>query len=126
MENSSAMDSKEKLFLGTPQISILREVDETLDDNTVMFNRHLLSLSKQFNGIVSGITVGILGVQGLSGFLIYILLNVIGSIMVFFLLHKKVNSFFFKQSELLYDNFLSGFVSFILFWTLTYDILYIF
>ncbi|SPJ11350.1 ER membrane protein complex subunit 6, putative [Plasmodium sp. DRC-Itaito] len=96
------------------------------DENSIKHNKHSLILSKQFYGIISGITVGILGVQGILGFLLFILFTLIGTCITFFHIRKKFGSYFLKKSDLFFGDFFSGFISFILFWTLSYDIIYIF
>ncbi|CRH02573.1 ER membrane protein complex subunit 6, putative [Plasmodium relictum] len=100
--------------------------DKKYDEHKIKHNQNSLILSKQFYGIISGITVGILGIQGIYGFLFFFLFTIIGTLMTYFHIKSNFNSFFLKKSDVLYGDIFSGLISFILFWTLTYDILYIF
>ncbi|SCQ16962.1 ER membrane protein complex subunit 6, putative [Plasmodium ovale] len=96
------------------------------NDNRIKYNKRSLILSKQFYGIIGGITVGILGIQGINGFLLFPVFTLIGTLMTFFHIRDNFESFFLKKSDVICRDFFSGLISFILFWTLSYDIIYIF
>ncbi|CAG9472214.1 ER membrane protein complex subunit 6, putative [Plasmodium vivax] len=100
--------------------------DSQYNDRKIKHNKNSLILSKQFYGIIGGITVGILGVQGTYGFLLFSIFTVIGTLMTFSHIRTDFKSFFMKPSDVLCRDFFSGLISFILFWTLSYDLIYIF
>ncbi|GAW83526.1 conserved Plasmodium protein, unknown function [Plasmodium gonderi] len=100
--------------------------DKNYNERRIRHNKHSLILSKQFHGIIGGITVGILGVQGIYGFLLFSIFTMIGTLMTFSHIRADYKSFFIKKSDIFCRDFFSGLISFILFWTLSYDLIYIF
>ncbi|CAA9990936.1 ER membrane protein complex subunit 6, putative [Plasmodium knowlesi strain H] len=100
--------------------------DSQNNERKIKHNKNSLILSKQFYGIIGGITVGILGIQGTYGFLFFSLFTVIGTLMTFSHIRNDFKSYFMKPSDIFCRDFFSGLISFILFWTLSYDLIYIF
>ncbi|ANQ10995.1 Geranylgeranyl transferase type2 beta subunit [Plasmodium coatneyi] len=84
--------------------------DSQNNERKIKHNKNSLILSKQFYGIIGGITVGILGIQGTYGFLLFSLFTVIGTLMTFSHIRTDFKSYFMKPSDILCRDFFSGLI----------------
>ena len=85
--------------------------------------------SRTFVSIVGGCCCGILGLTNWSGFLFYLLTAMLTSVVLaakagFNL--GTLKSFFVSLSTLTTDGLVAGCMSYVLFWTLLYDIVYVY
>ena|SRR3989338_10951259 len=95
----------------------------------VAHNDNVVYKCKTFISIVFGIVAGIFGLTGLTGFLFYILVSlVISSVLIGLALPKPFSNegVFTSWSNIVMGGFTQGLLTYILFWTISYDIVYIF
>ncbi|VEV59079.1 ER membrane protein complex subunit 6, putative [Plasmodium vinckei vinckei] len=93
MEKNASIDNRNKDSIKDSLNSKLLESNK-YDENTVRHNKSSLILSRQFYGIIGGITAGILGLQGINGFLFFSAFTLIGTLMTFFHIKNNYKSFF--------------------------------
>ncbi|KAI4311066.1 hypothetical protein MLD38_036002 [Melastoma candidum] len=85
-------------------------------------NMKIIYYSRTFMSIIGGVVAGILGLTGLSGFILYFVIMAITSVCLVAKTGFSVNSYFGSWSQVVLDGFLGGLMSFVLFWTFAYDI----
>lgn len=76
--------------------------------------------------IVSGMAAGIMGLTGLLGFAIFLLTTCILSVLMFFKMGGQPKPYFKKPEEVWSEGVMAAMMSYILFWTLFYDIVHIY
>ncbi|GAB4842976.1 ER membrane complex subunit 6 [Ancistrocladus abbreviatus] len=89
-------------------------------------NMKVIYYSRTFLSIVGGVVAGILGFTGFTGFVFYFLVMAISSVGLIAKAKFSVHSYFDSWNRLIFDGFLGGLMSFVLFWTFAYDIVHIF
>eukprot|EP00669_Euglena_mutabilis_P014357 TRINITY_DN941_c0_g1_i1.p2 TRINITY_DN941_c0_g1~~TRINITY_DN941_c0_g1_i1.p2 ORF type:complete len:130 (+),score=36.29 TRINITY_DN941_c0_g1_i1:40-390(+) len=90
-------------------------------------NNAALYRIRQFTAILTGCLVGVLGWTGLWGFLVYIAASLLTSLYLASRMKFRVSDHFRSNSELFGSGCITGgLLSFILFWTLVYDSIWIF
>ena len=85
-------------------------------------NEYYMQMTRILIAVLAGIVAGILRVEGIAnGVLLFVLANLVGSLILVFL-HRddKTTCNFFVS------NFFGGALSFILMWTLVYDVIHIY
>ncbi|EFC50063.1 predicted protein [Naegleria gruberi] len=95
----------------------------------IAHNDNVVYKCKIFISLVFGIVAGIFGLSGLSGFLFYILVSVvISSVLIGLVLPKpfSIDGVFTSWSNIIFGGFTQGLLTYILFWTISYDMVYIF
>lgn len=80
METNTSIDNRSKDNIKDSLNSKILESNK-YDENIVKYNKNSLILSRQFYGIIGGITAGILGLQGIKGFLFFSVFTLIGTLM---------------------------------------------
>lgn len=75
---------------------------------------------------MAGCVAGVLKFEGLSGIFVFILVTVLHSLMIFAKMAGNVERHFRKPRDIFASQFTHGLMSFILFWTLSYDMVHIF
>ncbi|CAL0300980.1 unnamed protein product [Lupinus luteus] len=98
----------------------------TLNVENMQSNMKIIYYSRTFLSIIGGVVAGILGFTGLKGFVFYILLMAVTSIGLLAKAKFSIHTYFDSWNRVLLDGFLSGLMSFVLFWTFAYDIVHIF
>ncbi|KJP86432.1 hypothetical protein AK88_03894 [Plasmodium fragile] len=88
--------------------------DNQYNEGKIKHNKNSLILSKQFYGIIGGITVGILGIQGTYGFLFFSIFTLIGTLMTYSHIRTDFKSFFKKPSDVFCRDFFSGLIKYFL------------
>jgi len=78
-----------------------------------------------FISIIAGCGSGIIGMTGLLGFLPYFITYAIISGLVWIKMQGKP-LVFFQSENALWDGIFTGLLSYVLFWTLSYDIVHIY
>uniref|UniRef100_A0A7S3UMX8 ER membrane protein complex subunit 6 n=1 Tax=Oxyrrhis marina TaxID=2969 RepID=A0A7S3UMX8_OXYMA len=100
---------------------------ELLLPSNLQHNNKQLTLVRSWSAIVAGVVSGMMGVEGLSGVLAFVLANFLMSFLVFFFaLGGDPKKYFYKPRDLFMGQFMSGLQSFVLSWTIAYDYLYCF
>ncbi|XP_010546958.1 PREDICTED: ER membrane protein complex subunit 6 [Tarenaya hassleriana] len=99
---------------------------QTFSAENMQNNLRILQNSRTFLSIIGGVIAGILGFTGLTGFVFYVLLMSITSVGLLAKAGFLANTYFDSWNRVLFDGFLGGLMSFVLFWTFAYDIVHIF
>ncbi|KAL9653772.1 hypothetical protein ABK040_008637 [Willaertia magna] len=91
-------------------------------------NDNIVYKCKIFISLVFGIVAGVFGFTGFSGFLFYIIASLFSSIIIAIGLPKpfSVQNVFQSWSNVWLGGFMQGLLTYILFWTIAYDVVYIF
>ena len=89
-------------------------------------NSRILERCQIGAAVVFGCVTGIIGATGLAGFGVYIVSVVLMAISLGLSAQGKVSSFYGSWRRLLLSGLTSGFGSFVLFWTLSYDIVHVY
>eukprot|EP00923_Selenidium_pygospionis_P054599 GHVN01095157.1.p1 GENE.GHVN01095157.1~~GHVN01095157.1.p1 ORF type:complete len:113 (-),score=10.29 GHVN01095157.1:54-392(-) len=89
-------------------------------------NKRLLNLARSYGAICGGIGAGLLGITGLAGMLVFIFASIAASLVVLFGLKGSPTQYFESTTQVFTDQFFNGFLLFVLFWTVAYDITYVF
>ncbi|XP_022972030.1 ER membrane protein complex subunit 6 [Cucurbita pepo subsp. pepo] len=97
-----------------------------LNAENLQNNLKIIYYSRTFLSIIGGVIAGILGFTSLTGFIFYFLVMAITSIGLAAKAGFSFHSYFESWNQILLDGFLSGLMSFVLFWTFAYDIVHIF
>ncbi|XP_078443276.1 rab5-interacting family protein [Wolffia australiana] len=103
------------------------------DDDLSLFNKENLQsnlktihYSRTFLSIIGGVVAGIWGFTGLAGLIFYILIMGVTSLGLAAKAKFSVQAYFDSWNRIILDGFLSGLMSYVLFWTFAYDIVHIF
>eukprot|EP00931_Biecheleriopsis_adriatica_P086937 TRINITY_DN61484_c0_g1_i1.p2 TRINITY_DN61484_c0_g1~~TRINITY_DN61484_c0_g1_i1.p2 ORF type:complete len:127 (-),score=31.84 TRINITY_DN61484_c0_g1_i1:50-430(-) len=89
-------------------------------------NLRTLSNCRILAGVMAGCIAGLLRIEGLSGALVFVTVTLIHSCMIAAKLGFEVTRHFPKTRDVFVSSFSGGLMSFILFWTLSYDMVHIF
>eukprot|EP01080_Neovahlkampfia_damariscottae_P000826 gene826-9076_t len=90
-------------------------------------NESIIYSSRIFVSLIFGIASGILGFTGLLGFFICFLGLILTSCFVYLTLpERNISKYLQSPSNLLFTGLFQGIMTFILFWTIAYDMVYIF
>ncbi|KAF1882041.1 hypothetical protein Lal_00038684 [Lupinus albus] len=89
----------------------------TLNVENMQSNMKIIYYSRTFLSIIGGVVAGILGFTGLKGFVFYFLLMAVTSIGLVAKAKFSIHTYFDSWNRVLLDGFLSGLMSFVLFWT---------
>ncbi|XP_043690600.1 ER membrane protein complex subunit 6-like [Telopea speciosissima] len=89
-------------------------------------NMKIIYYSRTFLSIIGGVIAGILGFTGLTGAVFYFLIMAITSLGLAAKAKFSIHAYFDSWNRIVFDGFLSGLMSFVLFWTFAYDIVHIF
>eukprot|EP01113_Clastostelium_recurvatum_P006380 TRINITY_DN12881_c0_g1_i1.p1 TRINITY_DN12881_c0_g1~~TRINITY_DN12881_c0_g1_i1.p1 ORF type:complete len:108 (-),score=4.87 TRINITY_DN12881_c0_g1_i1:138-440(-) len=100
-------------------------MEEFSPDHMVNNNR-VLYFSRILMSIIAGCGAGIIGMTGLIGFIPYFLTYFIISVLMWMKMHSKPLVYFQTESALWWDGVFTGLLSYVLFWTLSYDVVHIY
>mmetsp|Transcript_39416 Transcript_39416/g.91408 ORF Transcript_39416/g.91408 Transcript_39416/m.91408 type:complete len:131 (-) Transcript_39416:93-485(-) len=89
-------------------------------------NARTLAHARIFSGVMAGCVAGVLKCEGLAGVFVFILVTLIHSVMMFAKMGFNVQRHFLHAKDVFVSQFSHGLLSFILFWTLAYDMVHIF
>ncbi|XP_071722170.1 uncharacterized protein [Rutidosis leptorrhynchoides] len=98
----------------------------TFSAENMQSNMKVIYYSRTFLSIIGGAIAGILGFTGLTGFVFYFLIMAITSVGLMAKAKFSIHSYFDSSNRVIFDGFLGGLMSFVLFWTFAYDIVHIF
>lgn len=102
--------------------------DVVMSAENLQKNLKVTQNSRTFLSIIAGVLAGIMGFTSLTGFVFYFVVMLITSVGLI----AKAGFFssdlwyFDSWNRLLFDRFLGGLMSFVLFWTFAYDLVHIF
>ncbi|KAM7280890.1 hypothetical protein ACFE04_008024 [Oxalis oulophora] len=89
----------------------------TFSAENLQSNMKVIYYSRTFLSIIGGVIAGILGFTGLSGFVLYFLIMAITSVALVAKAKFSINAYFDSSNRVIFDGFLGGLMSFVLFWT---------
>eukprot|EP01071_Lankesteria_metandrocarpae_P005758 Lankesteria_metandrocarpae@DN4119_c0_g1_i1.p1 len=101
-------------------------VDDNLNVISVTKNNHLVFVNRSFAAVFGGLAAGILGFTGVSGFLIYIIAMMISSLAILVEINFSPTEYFGGIKPVLTTGITSQVLSYVLCWTLAYDVVNIF
>ncbi|CAN8265483.1 unnamed protein product [Cochlearia groenlandica] len=116
MVSSSEKRSKDFIMSDIPTFS-----GENLQNNL-----KIIQNSRTFLSIIAGVLAGIIGFTGLTGFVFYFVVMMFTSVGLMAKAGFSAELYFDSLNRVLFDGFLGGLMSFVLFWTFAYDLVHIF
>ena len=90
------------------------------------FNGRILNFCRVFVAIISGCAAGIMGITGIPGFLAFFLSTFLLSVGLYLKVSCEPKPFFKKPEDIWTEGIMQALMSYILFWTLFYDIVHIY
>mmetsp|Transcript_25463 Transcript_25463/g.31371 ORF Transcript_25463/g.31371 Transcript_25463/m.31371 type:complete len:126 (+) Transcript_25463:101-478(+) len=105
------------------------EKDETCDMHAMMYNISKMDKIRSFMGIISGCCSGILGLTNLMGLIFFIACHLVVNGMIFLQIKCDLEKYRGKRCTLIgfvMEGFQNCAMSFMLFWTLFYGLVYLF
>lgn len=102
------------------------DFSEVFAMDRVAYNQRILNFSRVFVAIVSGCAAGILGVTGLAGAACFLLSTLLLSVGLFLKVSCEPKPYFKKPDDIWTEGISQAAMSYILFWTLFYDIVHIY
>ena len=88
----------------------------------IAYNARSLNFCRVFVAIISGIASGVLGLEGIPGFLAFFLTTFLLSVGLYFRVACDPKPFFKKPNDIWTEGISQAAMSYILFWTLFYDV----
>ncbi|CAN6853815.1 unnamed protein product [Brassica oleracea] len=98
----------------------------TFSGENLQKNLKVIQNSRTFLSIIAGVLAGIIGFTGLTGFVFYFVVMLITSVGLMAKAGFSADLYFDSWNRVLFDGFLGGLMSFVLFWTFAYDLVHIF
>ncbi|XP_024462032.1 uncharacterized protein LOC7485884 isoform X1 [Populus trichocarpa] len=90
---------------------------QTFRAENLQSNMKVIYYSRTFLSIIGGVVAGILGFTGLTGFVFYFLVMAITSVALIAKAKFSIHTYFDSWNRVVFDGFLGGLMSFVLFWT---------
>uniref|UniRef100_A0A7S2NGN3 ER membrane protein complex subunit 6 n=1 Tax=Zooxanthella nutricula TaxID=1333877 RepID=A0A7S2NGN3_9DINO len=114
---------------GEPKRGRLEQKDEDgefLNIMALQHNARALAHARVFSGVMAGCVAGLLRCEGLAGLFVFVFVTLAHSAMIFVKMSFQVQRHFPKPHDIFVSSFAGGIMSFILFWTLSFDVVHIF
>eukprot|EP01114_Cavostelium_apophysatum_P007136 TRINITY_DN1889_c0_g1_i1.p1 TRINITY_DN1889_c0_g1~~TRINITY_DN1889_c0_g1_i1.p1 ORF type:complete len:113 (+),score=7.21 TRINITY_DN1889_c0_g1_i1:109-447(+) len=93
----------------------------------IAYNANILYFCRILTSTVAGCLIGVLGITGVYGFLMYFVNFFIISGLIYVLkVNQNTDPYFISKSTLFWDGIFHGMLTYIMFWTLFYDIVHIY
>jgi hypothetical protein len=102
------------------------DFSEVFAMDRIAFNARILNYCRVFVAIVSGCAAGILGLTGLAGFVAFFATTLLLSVGLYLKVSCEPKPFFKKPNDIWSEGISQSLLSYILFWTLFYDIVHIY
>ena len=104
------------------------EVDfsEVFSMERIGYNGRILNYCRVFVAIISGCATGIMGITGISGFLCFFIATFALSAGLYLKVLCDPKPFFRKPDDVWTEGITQAMMSFVMFWTLFYDIVHIY
>eukprot|EP00742_Colponemidia_sp_Colp-10_P003606 GILJ01003838.1.p1 GENE.GILJ01003838.1~~GILJ01003838.1.p1 ORF type:complete len:114 (-),score=16.12 GILJ01003838.1:193-534(-) len=99
---------------------------EQVSADKVLHNGRVLAFCRIFASIVGGIVTGAFGLTGLEGIGMFFAFTFISSFVLFLKADMNPAPYFKSSMDVWTGNLLGGMMSFILFWTLLYNMIHIY
>ena len=105
-----------------------QEVDfsEVFSFERIGYNGRILNFCRVFCAIISGCAAGICGITGVAGFLVFFISTFALSVGLYLKVSMEPKPFFKKPEDIWFEGVSQAMMSYILFWTLFYDIVHIY
>ncbi|KAL0485356.1 ER membrane protein complex subunit 6 [Acrasis kona] len=101
--------------------------DNVYAQDKIAHNENIIYKCRAFGAVVFGILAGVFGLTSLWGLLVYVISSIVISIFLFATLPKlSIDGLFTSWMSILTGGFVQGAMTYVLVWTLAYDIVYIF
>eukprot|EP00928_Gymnodinium_smaydae_P058194 TRINITY_DN41426_c0_g1_i1.p2 TRINITY_DN41426_c0_g1~~TRINITY_DN41426_c0_g1_i1.p2 ORF type:complete len:130 (-),score=26.31 TRINITY_DN41426_c0_g1_i1:291-680(-) len=99
---------------------------EFLITMALQHNMRTMGHCRVLAGVMAGCVAGLLKYEGLSGVFVFFLITIIHSLMIWAKMAFDAGRHFPQTKDIFVNQFGHGLMSFILFWTLAYDMVHIF
>ncbi|WZZ12136.1 hypothetical protein YC2023_105225 [Brassica napus] len=116
-------DSYYKFTIGSQMGSSEKRSKDVMSDiptfsgENLQKNLKVIQNSRTFLSIIAGVLAGIIGFTGLTGFVFYFVVMLITSVGLMAKAGFSADLYFDSWNRVLFDGFLGGLMSFVLFWT---------
>mmetsp|Transcript_11136 Transcript_11136/g.21026 ORF Transcript_11136/g.21026 Transcript_11136/m.21026 type:complete len:121 (+) Transcript_11136:238-600(+) len=94
--------------------------------DSVQKNLKVVHFCRTFMSIIAGVVAGILGLTNIYGFVCYFVMMALVSLRMLVKTNFQPTSYFMNSSKITYDGVTAEIMTFVLFWTLFYDIVHIY
>nr|CEL65797.1 TPA: Rab5-interacting protein, putative [Neospora caninum Liverpool] len=92
----------------------------------VSHNYRQLTVNRHLAAVVAGSVAGIFGLEGLPGLFVFVLVTLLGGCLMVVETGFQCKLFFANTTDVFFAQFFTAALTFILIWTLVYNIVYIF
>mmetsp|Transcript_26784 Transcript_26784/g.36996 ORF Transcript_26784/g.36996 Transcript_26784/m.36996 type:complete len:121 (-) Transcript_26784:102-464(-) len=94
--------------------------------DNVQKNLKMVHFCRTLFSIIAGLVAGIMGLTNIAGFVCYFFMMGMTSLSLVLRTNCQPSAYFITTSKVTYDGIGSGLMTFVLFWTLFYDIVHIY
>jgi len=101
------------------------EVDKYSPEK-ISSNNYVVYFSRICVSSLAGCAIGILGITGIYGLLCYFLSYALLTVLLLMKMQFNTEIYFQSTSQLIWDGLFQGLLSYVLFWTLLYDIVHVY
>mmetsp|Transcript_40906 Transcript_40906/g.108115 ORF Transcript_40906/g.108115 Transcript_40906/m.108115 type:complete len:142 (+) Transcript_40906:2-427(+) len=102
------------------------DFSEVFAMDRIGYNGRSLNFCRVFVAIISGMASGILGLTGLVGFIAFFATTLLLSVGLYLSVGCDPHPYFKKPNDIWFEGISQAAMSYILFWTLFYDIVHIY
>eukprot|EP01084_Bolivina_argentea_P136042 239628_1 len=113
----TTVSKKKKNKKGSPELISMAAVQNNMNE---------LHKIRVFTSIATGITAGILDLKGIYGFALFAIVFIITLIIMFVKMKMSINKYFRPSTKFITTSLWDGTMSFILFWTFSGNVLYLY
>ncbi|PFH33050.1 hypothetical protein BESB_082490 [Besnoitia besnoiti] len=92
----------------------------------VAHNYRQVAINRHLAAVVAGSVAGVFGLEGLPGLFVFILVTLLGACLMVAETGFQCKSFFTNPKDIFFAQFFTAALTFILVWTLVYNVVYIF
>ncbi|WZZ84709.1 hypothetical protein YC2023_113288 [Brassica napus] len=120
VDHSCIDDEIDKLDLFVRSKDVMSDIP-TFSGENLQKNLKVIQNSRTFLSIIAGVLAGIIGFTGLTGFVFYFVVMLITSVGLMAKAGFSADLYFDSWNRVLFDGFLGGLMSFVLFWTYPFN-----
>eukprot|EP01111_Echinosteliopsis_oligospora_P017237 TRINITY_DN73_c1_g1_i1.p1 TRINITY_DN73_c1_g1~~TRINITY_DN73_c1_g1_i1.p1 ORF type:complete len:120 (-),score=8.14 TRINITY_DN73_c1_g1_i1:32-355(-) len=99
---------------------------EFYSNDNIAHNNRIATYSQTLISLIVGVATGILSITGFAGFACYLVGYMLTSGLIVLKMGNKTENYFKSVYSFFMDGLSEGFLTFILFWTLAYDMVHLF
>ncbi|EPT30765.1 hypothetical protein TGME49_239690 [Toxoplasma gondii ME49] len=92
----------------------------------VSHNYRQLTVNRHLAAVVAGSVAGIFGLEGLAGLFVFVLVTLLGGCLMLLETRFDCKLYFASTRDIFFAQFFTAALTFILVWTLVYNVVYIF